>query len=259
MQGNILYELLQSYFPNEAAMSWDNVGLLCGRMDKEIKKIYLALDATTDVIEDAVSQGADLLLTHHPLIFSGIKRIEEKDFLGERLLTLIENHVACYAMHTNYDVKRMADIAAERIELKNVQVLEPTSPDGSEGIGYTGDLADPMSLRDLALKIKDRFAIPDVRIYGDPNRSIRRVSVCPGSAKGMEDYALRQGGDVLVGGDFGHHEGLDCMEKGIAVIDAGHYGLEHVFMEDMAEFLNAHCPDVTVIQAKKSYPFTTIM
>ena len=77
MKGKELYRLLQEHFPNEAALSWDNVGLLCGRMDKDIRKIYVALDATTEVIDDAVGVGADLLLTHHPVIFSAIKRIEK--------------------------------------------------------------------------------------------------------------------------------------------------------------------------------------
>ena len=89
MNGKELYSLLQAHFPNEAALSWDNVGLLCGRMDKEIQKVYLALDATGEDIEEAIRVKADLLLTHHPIIFSAIKRIEEKDYLGERLLRMI--------------------------------------------------------------------------------------------------------------------------------------------------------------------------
>lgn len=258
MNGKELYTLLQKHFPNDAAMSWDNVGLLCGRMDKDIKKVYVALDATTEVIDAAAQVGADLILTHHPIIFSGIKRIEEKDYLGERLLRLIENHITCYAMHTNYDVKRMADLAADRMELENLQVLEPTVSDESEGIGYTGDLKNPMTLKAYALKIKEWFSIPDVRVYGNLEQIIHRVSVCPGSAKGMEDFAIGQSAEVLIGGDFGHHEGLDCMEKGIAVIDAGHYGLEHIFIDDMANFFSKHCPDVEVYTAKESYPFQTL-
>lgn len=171
---------------------------------------------------------------------------------------MIENHVTCYAMHTNYDVKRMAELVVSRMGLKNLEVLEPTVADGSEGIGYTGDFEAPMTLEACALKIKAWFQIPDVRVYGDLNQEIQRVSVCPGSAKGMEDFALAQGGQVLIGGDFGHHEGLDCLEKHIAVIDAGHYGLEHIFIDDMAEFFNKNCPDIKVCQSKIVYPFRTM-
>ena len=161
-------------------------------------------------------------------------------------------------MHTNYDVRRMADLVVSKMGLKNLQVLEPTDTDGSEGIGYTGDLEASMTLKECAVKLKEWFRIPDVRVYGDLKQEIHRVSVCPGSAKGMEAFALAQGGEVLIGGDFGHHEGLDCLEKGIAVIDAGHYGLEHVFIDDMAEFLGIYCPEVQVYKARESFPFCTI-
>ena len=258
MNGNVLFDFLQEHFPNEAAVSWDNVGLLCGRKNKEIKRVYIALDATSSVIRDAVSIGADVLLTHHPLIFSGIKRIDETDFLGERLITLLENHMTCYAMHTNYDIKRMADIVVERMELKHLEVLETTVPDGSEGIGYTGDLLNPMTLKAYALKIKEWFGIPEVRVYGDLDQMIHRVSVCPGSAKGMEGFAIAQNSEVLIGGDFGHHEGLDCLEKGIAVIDAGHYGLEHIFVNDVAELLKNQFPEIEIFTEEIHFPFQTL-
>ena len=258
MNGNILFEFLQNKFPNEAAMTWDNVGLLCGRSEKEIKKVYIALDATSKVIEEAISVKADVLLTHHPLIFSGIKRIAENDFLGERLIQLLENKITCYAMHTNYDVKRMADIVVERLELDNLQVLEATVTDGSEGIGYTGDLKTPMTLKEYALKIKKWFGLPDVRVYGELDQMIQRVSVCPGSAKGMEGFAILQNSHVLIGGDFGHHEGLDCMEKGVAVIDAGHYGLEHVFVEDLKALLKEAFPELEIYTEDICFPYQTL-
>ena len=161
-------------------------------------------------------------------------------------------------MHTNYDVKRMGKIVAERMGITDYDILEPTVEDGTEGIGFTGNLSEPVSLGTYGRRIKEWFHIPGIRIYGDPEQKIDRVSVCPGSAKGMEGFALAQGGQVLIGGDFGHHEGLDCLEKKIAVIDAGHYGLEHIFVEDMAGFLKAHCPDIEVYASPVEYPFQCI-
>ena len=258
MNGNRLFDFLQKHFPNEAAVSWDNVGLLCGRCDKEVERVYIALDATSDVIQDAIRVQADVLLTHHPLIFSGIKRIVEKDYLGERLIHLLENQITCYAMHTNYDIKRMADIVVERMDLTNLQVLETTVPDDSEGIGYTGDLMYPTTLKEYALKIKEWFGITEVRVYGDLDQMIYRVSVCPGSAKGMEGFAIEQNSNVLIGGDFGHHEGIDCLEKGVSVIDAGHYGLEHVFVNDIAEMLRKQFPEIEVFTEKIHLPYQTL-
>lgn len=258
MKATELFVFLDQHFPNAAAVSWDNVGLLCGREEKEIHKVYIALDATSDVIEDAIQSNADVLLTHHPLIFSGIKRITEGDYLGERLIRLLENRITCYAMHTNYDIKRMADIVAKRMEMTDLEVLEATVPDGSEGIGYTGNLKNKVTLKEYALNLKKWFDIPDVRVYGNLDQMISRVAVCPGSAKGMEEYALAQNADVLIGGDFGHHEGLDCMEKGISVIDAGHYGLEHIFVQDIESLLKENFSGLEIMTASTHYPFQTL-
>ena len=107
-----IIEVIERTCPAACALEWDNVGLLAGRDDKEVKRIYIALDATDEVIEAAVSEGADMLVTHHPLIFSGLKKINNQDFTGRRLIRLIQNDISYYAMHTNYDVCRRGRLAA---------------------------------------------------------------------------------------------------------------------------------------------------
>ena len=94
---------LEQLSPSRYACSWDNVGLLVGRYDQEIKKVVVTLDATNEVIEEAKKRNADLILTHHPIIFSSMKRVNDETILGRKLMTLIENKMACYAMHTNFD------------------------------------------------------------------------------------------------------------------------------------------------------------
>ena len=101
-------DIIEQRFPKEYALDWDNVGLLAGRDDKEVRCIYIALDASDEVIHAAARQGADMLVTHHPLIFSGMKRITNQDFIGRRILGLIRRDISYYAMHTNYDVLGMA-------------------------------------------------------------------------------------------------------------------------------------------------------
>ena len=102
-----IQKILETQSPLSYALSWDNVGLLAGSEKKEIQKIYIALDAVDSVIDAALSAQADLLLTHHPLIFKGIRQITAEDFIGRRLIRLIQNDVCYYAMHTNFDVKGM--------------------------------------------------------------------------------------------------------------------------------------------------------
>ena len=108
MECKKVIEILEKQSPKSYACDWDNVGLLVGREDKEIQKIYIALDATDEAIEEAIANGADMLLTHHPMIFKGMKRVTQEDFIGRRIIRLIQNDMVYYAMHTNFDVIGMA-------------------------------------------------------------------------------------------------------------------------------------------------------
>ena len=148
MRCSEIIERLENLSPLSFAEDWDNIGLLAGRRDKEVKSIYIALDATDEVIEDAIRQEADMLLTHHPLIFTKLNRIDTDHFIGRRLFKLIQNDISYYAMHTNFDVMGMADAAADELSLQDRQVLELTYEDdiSKEGIGRFGRLKEQMSL-----------------------------------------------------------------------------------------------------------------
>ena len=117
MKCSEIMEHLEQLSPPSFAEEWDNVGLLVGRRNKGVQRIYIALDATDEVVEDAVRCGADMLLTHHPLIFRAMKRISDEDFIGKRIIKLIQSDISYYAMHTNFDVMRMADAAADELKL----------------------------------------------------------------------------------------------------------------------------------------------
>ena len=252
--------LLEEFCPSSFAMSWDNPGLQAGRGDKEVTAVYLAVDATSDVIEDAVRRHADLILTHHPLLFAGIKHVTDQDYIGKRLVRLLSCDMALYAMHTNFDVMGMAADAAERLHLLHPDVLEVTFEDSisREGLGRIGELPEHMTLRECGPYVKDAFDIPEVRIYGDPEAPVVVTAVLPGSGKDDIDLALKKGADVMITGDITHHVGLDAVEKGIAVIDAGHYGIEKIFIPYMRSFLNRELPQLEVICAPTAEPFFTV-
>lgn len=117
-----IISLLERQSSERFACDWDNVGLLVGDFEQEVHKIYIALDVTEETITEAAEQKADLLLTHHPLIFKGLKKVNTQDFTGRRVFKLIQNNISCYAMHTNFDVKGMAELAAGRMMLTDCQV-----------------------------------------------------------------------------------------------------------------------------------------
>jgi len=249
-------EKIEERYPRIYACDWDNVGLLAGDREEEIKTVYIALDATDAVIEAALKAGADLLLTHHPMIFGSIKSVTTDDYVGERLIKLIRGNISYYAMHTNYDVMGMSDLAASYLDLRDTFVLEEVL-DG-EGIGRVGSLQEPMTLEACAGLIKERFGLPNVKVFGDLNKIVRMAALSPGAGKSMAQPALLSGADVLITGDIDHHTGIDMEDCGLAIIDAGHYGIEHIFIEDMRKFMEHNFPELTVCTAAVRQPFTVI-
>ena len=113
-----IMKVIETTYPKHAALEWDNVGLLVGRANKDVKKIYIALDATDEVIDAAISLKADMLITHHPMLFSPVKRITDEDFIGNRVVKLLQHDISYYAMHTNYDVLGMADLSGVMLGLQ---------------------------------------------------------------------------------------------------------------------------------------------
>ena len=195
---------------------WDNVGLLVGRANKEVKSVYLALDVIEEVIQEAVRVKADLLITHHPLIFKGLKKISDQDFIGNRVVQLLQHDISYYAMHTNYDVLRMADLAANRLGLQSIEVLEQTEPKEPEkGIGKSGQFASAMTVRECCELVKERFALSNIKVFGDLDRKIQRVAVCPGSGKSVIEEAIRKKAEVLITGDIDHHSGIELTRRSI--------------------------------------------
>lgn len=256
-----MIKVLEELAAQSMACSWDNPGLLVGWKEKEVRKVYLALDATDQVIGDAVREGADLLLTHHPLLFKPLKRIDGGDFIGRRVIKLIQNGICCYAMHTNYDSAPgcMADLAAAKIGLEDGHILETCGEkDGVPyGIGRVGTLTGAPTLRELAERVKEAFHLPFVTVYGDlgSEQKIQVCAVSPGSGGSMIGAALKWKADVLVTGDIGHHDGIDSVARQMAVIDAGHYGLEHIFMEHVEGYLKEKVGEqVQIVKAPVVFP-----
>lgn len=255
-----IIQVIEASYPRSAALEFDNVGLLAGRAEKEAVRVYLALDATDAVIDRAVEAGADMLITHHPLIFSPLKKVTDEDFVGRRVVRLIQNDIAYYAMHTNYDVLGMAPLAERILKIQNADVLDVTmSGDGKEeGIGRVGDLEKSMTLEECCVYVKHRLKLGSLKVFGDMDRMVSRLAVSPGSGRSAVAPAIAKGADVLVTGDIGHHDGLDAVEQGLAVIDAGHYGTEYIFIDDMKRFLNEKLPVLDVITTPIIHPFQII-
>lgn len=254
-----IMDVLECLAPKIYAESWDNVGLLIGDKEKEVKKIMIAVDASDSVVEEAVAKGADMLISHHPMIFSGLKSIRKDDFIGRRVIKLIKQDIAYYAFHTNFDIAGgMAETAANKLGLINIKVLEKTTEiQGEEaGIGKIGCLKDKMSVKDLSAYVKESFDLDSISVYGDLNLKVSKVAISPGSGKREIDFAVEKGADVLITGDIGHHEGMDANAKGLVILDAGHYGIEKIFSEFIRDYLKDNLSEeIEIVVAREKSPF----
>ena len=260
-----LIEKLEDLAPLRYACEWDNPGFLAGRGEKEIKKALVALDATDEVVSQAVEEEADLLLTHHPLVFKPLKRVNDEDFIGRRMIRLIQADICYVAMHTNFDIAPgcMADLAAKRLGLEAQGPLEVAGEcEGVPvGIGKVGLLRQAMTVEKLAELVKERFGLPFVAVYGMEQVTglVRKVALSPGAGGGMVRHGIACGAQALITGDVGHHGGIDAAANGMAVIDAGHYGLEHIFIPFMKGYLEKVLGgEAVVAEAKPSFPAQVI-
>lgn len=262
MKCSEIFEYLTKLYPLELAMDWDNSGFLLGRSDKEVRNVLVVLDITNEVLEYAEAKDIDLIVSHHPIIFSAIKRITDDTLLGNYILKILKNDISVIAMHTNFDIAKggMADICSERLGISNTCVFERTNIcDGEElGVGKIGDLKKDMSLDELIELVKAKFNLKYVSVFGreNINSKIRRVAISPGSGKGMYKYAIKRA-DVLITGDITHHEGLDAANDGVCIIDATHYGLEHLFIDKIKSELDK-CESIKVFEFKNTNPVEII-
>ena len=153
MKCSEIFEYLKKLYPLELAMDWDNSGFLLGRSDKEVRNVLVVLDITNEVLDYAGAKSIDLIVSHHPIIFSALKRVTDETLLGNYILKILKNDICVIAMHTNFDIAKggMADIAEEKLSLSNTKPLEVTANiDGKElGVGKIGDLKKELSFDEL--------------------------------------------------------------------------------------------------------------
>jgi dinuclear metal center YbgI/SA1388 family protein len=206
-----------------------------------------------------------MLITHHPMIFSAIKQVNEEQFTQEKVLTLAEHGISYYAMHTNFDaVGGMAQLAAgeKYLNLSDASPIDAGSPAceaEGQGMGRFGRLPKPMTAEEAAQYVKEKFHLSFVILYqGKENKGqvFEEIAVMPGSGKSDMKYVAGKGYKLYLTGDYGHHEGLDAIDMGLTVIDATHYGLEHIFISYIREYLEEKLEgrEIVIVEADMGCP-----
>lgn len=228
---------------------YDNSGLLINFCRGEVRSVLVALDASMSVISEAVAVGAQMIVTHHPVIYMPIKRVGADDLTTRKILTAAEHGIAVFSAHLNLDSAPggINDRFSALCGLKESRNL--LDLDGENGYLRLGELEKPCTLAEYRAELADRFG-PFVRAVGDPDKPIRRVAVVNGGAGGMYGRALAVGADCFISGDFRHHEYRDALDHGIAMIDIPHYDAEKFYMKILTERLREALPEVEVKESR---------
>ena len=243
---NDIMEYMETLAPRGLKMDWDNVGLNCGRMDRPVTKILVALDPFAHVCREAKETGADLLVTHHALIWKpGF--ITDTDAQGRNTLFLIENGIAHINAHTNLDQAPggVNDVLAEKLGLHNVEIINPA--DGY-GLLRCGDVEE-QPLEAFLATVKEKLGCDGLR-YVNSSKSVRKVAVGGGSCAGAMMDAKAAGCDTLVTADIKYNQFWDAHDIGMNLIDAGHFHTENPVCTVLVEKLQAEFPEIEVILSK---------
>ncbi len=239
MKAYEIIKKIEDFAPLSLACSWDNSGFLCGDKEKEVKKVLLTLDINLNTVNEAISEKSDMIISHHPMFFSGLKKIDFSTTEGKIVKLLIKNDILVYAAHTNMDAAEngINQKLAEVFELSDIGVLEPI--DEKTGIGRFGTLKEEMTAKKFSELVKERLNTPYVRVCGEKN--IKKLAICSGSGADYFEFAAKNGCDALLTGDVKYHTALDAKDSGICIIDAGHFPTEKLVSEIFSGILE-NCP-----------------
>ena len=219
-----LYRFFENKFPRSLSCTWDQDGLCCAPdPSREVKRVLVALDATKDVVERAVSGEFDLLLTHHPLLFRGIQALVPVGTVPTKLVKLALSGVSAMSFHTRLDAVSggVNDILAEQLGILDAK---PFGPDGEIPCGRIGMLNVPVDAADFARHAKAVLGAPAVLLSG--KGSVQKIAVCGGEGADFLSAAKAEGADLFLAGRIGYHRMLDAPEEGILTVEAGHYATE---------------------------------
>ena len=232
-----MIELLEVIAPPYLAESWDNCGLQVGDRQGPVKHVRTALDPLGPVVVDALGAGVELLVTHHPLIFKPLARIDAGTPVGRVIERALTAHMAVYSAHTSLDsaADGLNDLLARRLAITPRGPIEaPASGAPGCGLGRIGTLAAPMTLGALAAACRRRLGLATVRVAGHPDLTVDTAALCSGSGGGLVEAFLAGPAQAYISGDLRYHDACSVTAAGRGMIDIGHFGSERIMIADVA-------------------------
>ena len=250
-----IYNLMDEKAPFSMQESWDNSGLLVGRWDAPVERVLLSLDITPAVIAEAAERGCQMILSHHPVIFSGLKAVTDDDYTAARVLALAGAGIAALCCHTSLDATPdgVNDELARRCGLTGaLELLEQggVHPElGPYGVGRVGELEQPVSVEEYVKTLKTALKPNGIRFY-DAGKPVRRVAVGGGSCGSLMGEVLEKCCDTFVTADLKYDHFLEARAAGLNVIDAGHYPTENPVLDVVERWLAGRFPALEVLRSQ---------
>ncbi|MDY0234614.1 MAG: Nif3-like dinuclear metal center hexameric protein [Gudongella sp.] len=264
MKANQIITKLEDWISPKLIDTWDRTGFQIGEGGKEVKGILLALDITREVVNTALDYGCNMIITHHPFIFSPIESITDKTYKGRLIKLIIKNDLVIYNAHSNLDLVEggVNDVLAELLHLKMTIPIKPifldllNNSDKEYGYGRVGAI-DEISLKELIDRIKTKLDIDYLKVYGETAECIKKVAICGGSGSEFILDAKEKGAQVYITGDIKYHDAQLAYEEDIVLIDATHYHTEKVILEELKKRLIDITDNNTKIRVydKMTFPY----
>lgn len=238
---------LEELAPISLKMDFDNVGHLVGCKDDEVSRVIVALDITDEVIDEAISEGAQLIVSHHPLFF-GLKNVVSDDLTGRKIIKLIQNGISAICMHTNLDA---AEGGVNTCLSKACGITEPIKLyNRPDNIGYYGEIEAPMEFNEYLSFVKSALSTNGLR-YVDSCKVVKKIAVVGGSGGDDMDRAIELGCDTFITADLKYHKFIAAKESGLNLIDGDHFCTENVVVPALEKRLSEYFPEIQVIISKK--------
>jgi dinuclear metal center YbgI/SA1388 family protein len=252
--GEIL-DFINEIAPWKYAEEWDNVGLMLGGRSNLVNKLMVCLDVTSETIREAIDQKADLIVSHHPFLFSKLNTIDLDSLKGRQISELISNGIGVISAHTNLDFapEGVNDTLAQALGLTGVEILKSYIPKGLStelGMGKIGKLPVACDFDGFIGSVKKSLGTDNLRIIGTRPQLVKSAAVFCGSFDGDLEAIRCSGADVLVTGDIKYHTALDAVEMGLCIIDAGHFATENLIVGKLKATLENRFADVEIVCSK---------
>ena len=236
--------VIEDFAPLSIQEGWDNSGLCVGSPEAEVSSVLFALDCTESLVDEAIECGADMIITHHPLIFSGLKKISPENQVGAAVIKAIKNGISIYAAHTNADkvVAGVSGAMAAKLGLVDVQILDE---DGEGiGLGVVGNVPQPLAVESVMSLVKDRFSLKVLKSSKPLDGMISRVAMCGGSGGSLIGAARKSGAQLYISGDISYHNFFT--PEGFMIMDIGHYESEIEIVNILFSLIKKNFPTFAV-------------